>query len=70
MPLGMEQVGERFFGGGEGALGDDKCEKVPWERGKDHLEALVVADAASWGAAPDEAALICRFSGTNPDLPH
>lgn len=70
MPLGKEQVGERFFGGGEGALGDDEHEKVPWERGKDHLEALVVADAASWGAAPDEAALICRFSGTNPDLPH
>lgn len=54
MPMGKEQVGEHFFGGGEGAFGEDELEKVLWDGGRDHLE-LLVADATSQGAAPDEA---------------
>lgn len=52
--MGKEQVGEHFFGGGEGAFGEDEHEKVLWDGGRDHLE-LLVADATSQGAAPDEA---------------
>lgn len=54
MPTGKEQVGEHFFGEGEGAFGEDEHEKVPWDGGRVHLEPLVV-NATPRGAAPAEA---------------
>lgn len=42
MPTGKEQVGEHFFGEGEGAFGENEHEKVPRDGRRVHLEPLVV----------------------------